>query len=130
MSIESRIRNLENFFDPGSNKRVEQECQERMRFAITLLAWEPCDDLPEAWRLALTQAIQALHALPPLPKHQCAPKRPLTDEEKDRLRWLVAQTLNQRWSCRGTVELDKETLELWTRFAPNVPIPAQRETGT
>ena len=123
MSLESRIRALEALLDPGSDKRVEQEHEARIQFDGMLSAWEDCDDLPDEWRLAFDRAKQALEALPPLPNHQCALKRRLTDEEQDTLRWLVAQTLNQHWSCRGTVELDRETMDLWARFAPNVPIP-------
>ena len=123
MSIESRILALETLLDPGSDKRVEQECQARRKFTIGLAVWLiGVDDVPEAWRVALNGALQALNVLSPLPKHPCAAKRPLTDEEREMLRWM--ETLPQeRWSCRGTVELDRETMELWTRFAPHVPFP-------
>ena len=82
--------------------------------------------LSDEQRQALDQANQVLKALPLLPKHRCAPSAPtqrLEDNQRDRIRRLVADTLNERWSCRGTISLDKASLELWARFAPDVPYP-------
>ena len=100
-----------------------------MHFAVMLLHWSRYDDLPGEWRLAFDQARQALGALPPLPKHQCAPTPRLEDDKEDALNRLVAKVLQESWSCRGTVKLDKEDLELWARFAPHVAIPVQQEKG-
>jgi len=122
MSLESRIHALETLLDPGSEKHIERECQARRGFAITLSVWESRADLPEAWRSALHQARQALDGLPPLPQHQCDPRR---DERETLMRWLETQSLliDQR---EGQVSLDIPTRYQWARFAPNVPIPAQQ----
>ena len=160
MSIESRIRALETLLDPGSD--TERECQARKMFANDLSERESRADLPATWRLALTQARQALNALPPLPNHQCdpgweereeirrflkhhlvaaptlqmpapdavpplvepsPPTRRGNDEKQDLIRWLAAHVVIDRESCEGRLSLDKTTLELWARFAPNVPFP-------
>ena len=123
MTLDARLERLEQALNAGPNQRIEEECQARMRFAIKLLVWSKCDDLPDEWRLAFDQARQALGALPRLPKHQCAPQPRLEAEKADAIRRLVAKMLQESWSCRGTVRLSKEDRELWVRFAPHVSFP-------
>ena len=128
MSLESRIQKLETLLGAGAMTPVEEECQARNRFAAYLRVRyrmsKSCDDLPAAWGLALTQAMQAFIALPPLSNHPCTSKPRLTDEERDVLRWLEGH-LDQRWSCQGRLDafLDTESMALWARFAPHVPFP-------
>ena len=123
MTLDARLERLEEALNAGPNQRIEEEHQARMHFAAMLLVWSRCDDLPDEWRLAFDLARQTLGVLPPLPKHQCAPTRRLEDDEADAIRRLVANTLRESWSCKGTIRLDKEGMELWTRFAPHVPFP-------
>ena len=123
MSIESRIRNLEDFFDPGSNKRVEQECQERMQFGGKHLVWSSFTDLSDEQRLALEQATQTFEALPPLPKHRCAPRPRLEDDEREAIRRLVAESLKNPPSGAGRLGSDVHMRKLWERFVPSIPFP-------
>ena len=127
MSIESRIQALEDFFDPGSDKRVEEECQERMKFHVKFALWSRYVDLSEAQRLSLDQAWQRFKALPPLPKHRCTPAQPVDDETRVRLRCLVEKALAEPMTGAAHIRGSAEDVVLWERFAPGVPFPWQRD---
>ena len=138
MSIESRIRNLEIFFNPEPGQQVIEVCQERTRFEIQLVACSEPPDLPEEWRLAFNQARNTLATLPRLPEHRwhvlCGnARRPRViaddegDDEKDSIRRLVVECLKTPLPCNGKINLGSDMRARWERFTPGVPFPWQRD---
>ena len=123
MTLDARVRRLEEALNAGPNQRIEQECRERMQFGVKLLVWSRFTDLSDEQRTALDTAHQVLEALPPLPKHQCAPRPRLEDDEREAIRRLVTEALKDPPSGAGSLGSDAKMKELWEWFVPSIPFP-------
>lgn len=122
MTLVARIKKIEALLDDGSAHKVEQERQDRIRFAAMLHIWLDCADLPDQWRLAFEQAQRALDALSPLP--ESPRRRPRsTDHDQQQIDQLTMDTLSEPWYCKGRVHLSSDDLALWAQFASNVSLP-------
>ena len=97
-----------------------------MKFKVKLLLWSKYVDLTESQGFSIQQAAQCFQALSPLPKHQCQPTQPLTEDQKSQLWQLCEKVLTEPTNGAIHLKADAEDLALWAKFAPAISLPWKR----
>lgn len=126
MTLDARLRRLEDALTAGQHQRIEAEHRARLHLLTCLNYGLSRPSLPTAWRVAFEQAGEVMRARSPLPSHQCTCWKLLASAEAEgKLRGLDVE--RQGPAVELPLSLTDEERRLWARFAPYVSIPAQQE---
>ncbi len=125
MSLDVRLQRLEALI--GYDANVQREYQERMQFVVKLLVWNQCANLTPEQRSACQNArVRCEEALrdPKFQKYRLPHRAAVTDEEKEQLRRLVADSLRETYHAdSNNLGRNAKMQTLWARYAPEASFP-------